>query len=133
LAGCGVASALLLGGLFGFHGTSTLAHAQSHMAVQTHQGSVIPLSATTPRTQMRIAPMSYQVAADYQDLARQDAINAGINPDYFVRQIQQRVALILTLARQPGLRVLRSLCLRQRRAWALILMILPRLSTLRRR
>jgi soluble lytic murein transglycosylase-like protein len=79
VAGCSVASALLLGGLFGFHGSAHTALAASQQSLNT----------MTPGMLMRTAPMSYSVATDYQDLARQDAIDAGINPDYFVRQIQQ--------------------------------------------
>src|SRR5262249_1292481 len=33
--------------------------------------------------------MSYNVPTDYVSVARQAAINAGIDPNYFVRQIQQ--------------------------------------------
>lgn len=67
LAGTGLAGALLLGGLAGIPS----AHAQ------------------TASTQMRTTVVSYSEANDYVGMARQAALNAGINPDAFVRQIQK--------------------------------------------
>ncbi len=76
LAGTGLAGALLVSGLFG----TPAAHAQPARTAQTHVAST---------SRMKTAPMFYSMANDYVGLARQAALNAGINPDAFVRQIQQ--------------------------------------------
>ena len=82
LASTGIASALLMGGLFGSHmGAPT---AQTHTAKSSTAYTVSAHS-----SQMTTAPMSYSVANDYVDVARQAAASAGISPDLFVRQIQQ--------------------------------------------
>lgn len=104
LAGGGLAGALLIGGLFGgTHSTQATAHhtlaqkaktsvvashkvATSHKAVAGHKAVASHKAAAT---QVQTAPTSYTMANDYVGMARQDAIAAGINPDAFVRQIQQ--------------------------------------------
>ena len=84
LAGSGLAGALLLGGLFGSHAGHTSTHAQT-AGVKTN--SVVSSAAFA--TQMKTVPMSYSIANDYVGMARQAAIDAGISPDAFQRQIQQ--------------------------------------------
>src|SRR5260370_229373 len=83
LAGTGVTSALLMGGLFGATG---LAHAAPAHA-EKNSTPATTLSARS--SQMTTAPMSYNMNADYQDVARQAAAAAGISPDPFCWQIQQ--------------------------------------------
>lgn len=88
LASGGVAGALLLGGLFGFHGGG--ATAQAHAAKQA--ASVVSNRANhsvTSTFQVKTVPLSYGVSTSYVDVARQAAVSAGINPDTFVRQIRQ--------------------------------------------
>jgi soluble lytic murein transglycosylase-like protein len=97
LAGSGIAGALLLGGLFGgAQLTHTTAHTQAHttrtsvvatQARQAHAGVSTAISHHT--AQVTTVPVSYTVANDYVSMARQAAIDAGISPDAFVRQIQQ--------------------------------------------
>jgi soluble lytic murein transglycosylase-like protein len=70
LASSGIAGTMLLTSLLG----APVAHAQTHAPAVTH---------------VRTVQMAYSQANDYVDLARQAAIAAGINPDLFVRQIQQ--------------------------------------------
>jgi soluble lytic murein transglycosylase-like protein len=70
LASSGIAGTMLLTSLLG----APAAHAQTHAPAVTHG---------------RTVQMAYSQANDYVDLARQAAIAAGINPDLFVRQIQQ--------------------------------------------
>lgn len=84
LVGSGIAGALLVGGLFGSLAGHPAAHAQVH---QFKSNAVISSGAYAAHT--TTAQMSYHAADDYVSVARQDAINAGINPDTFVRQIQQ--------------------------------------------
>ena len=84
LAGSGIASALLLGGLFGSHAGHPVA--QSHAS--TAKTSTV-ISSAAFATQMKTVPMSYTMANDYVGMARQAAIDAGISPDAFQRQIQQ--------------------------------------------
>lgn len=84
LAGFGVASTLLIGGLSGFHSGSVAPHGQvtpSHRAVVSSQDA--------GSAQKQVITVSYRTSADYMSIARQAAVNAGISPDYFVRQIQQ--------------------------------------------
>ena len=83
LAGSGIAGAMLLGGLFG-----------SHMVQPASQASLIRPSVPTVSSgayasHITTAQMSFTQANDYIDMARQAALSAGINPDTFVRQIQQ--------------------------------------------
>jgi soluble lytic murein transglycosylase-like protein len=73
LAGTGIAGMMLAGGLL----ASPAAHAQT----------LQPKAATA--VHVTTAQMSYSVANDYVSMARQAAINAGISPDAFQRQIQQ--------------------------------------------
>lgn len=84
LAGTGIAGALLVGGLFGSHVSQAAAQTQVHTA----QNSAV-ISSGAYATHLTTAQMSYHVANDYVDVARQAAISAGLNPDIFVRQIQQ--------------------------------------------
>jgi soluble lytic murein transglycosylase-like protein len=84
LAGTGIAGALLLGGLFGSHAGHPAAQSQ---ASTVRASSVISSAAFA--TQAKTVPMSYTMANDYVGMARQAAIDAGISPDAFVRQIQQ--------------------------------------------
>src|SRR5690348_5757586 len=73
LASGGVAGALLLGGLFGFHGSSMTTQTQAASSA----GKYHAISA-----QNKTIPVSYNVSASsYEEVARQAAINAGINPD----------------------------------------------------
>lgn len=91
LASSGVAGALLLGGLFGFPGESTTMqeHTVKPAAPIIHQETTAPALRTHSTGDTTIA-LAYSVPnASYMDIARQAAINAGINPDAFVRQIQQ--------------------------------------------
>lgn len=84
LAGTGVAGAMLLGGLFGTHMAQPTTHAQAH----TIRANAV-VSQGVAATQMKTVALSYSMANDYVDMARQAAIAAGISPDAFVRQIQQ--------------------------------------------
>lgn len=77
LASSGIASALLLGGLFGAGG---VVHAASTQDAFQQSARV---------SQTTTIPVSYSASADYVDIARQAAAAAGISPDLFVRQIQQ--------------------------------------------
>ncbi|MEO7021863.1 MAG: lytic transglycosylase domain-containing protein [Ktedonobacteraceae bacterium] len=86
LAGTGVTSALLLGGLFGATG---LAHAAPKHVVKSSTAATQMTTLSARSEQMTTAPMSYSMNASYQDVARQAASAAGISPDLFVRQIQQ--------------------------------------------
>src|SRR5579859_6638663 len=87
LAGSGIASALLLGGLFGSHAGHPVAQGQAHMAKTS---AIISHGVyTIPTSHMATAQMSYTTANDYVGMARQAALNAGISPDAFQRQIQQ--------------------------------------------
>jgi len=81
LASTGVAGAMLLAGMFGSH--------LGHPAAHTFKTSAPVVSSGVYAEHMTTAQMSYSQANDYVDLARQAAIAAGINPDLFVRQIQQ--------------------------------------------
>ena len=87
LAGSGVAGALFISGLFGAHAGQSTVQNQAHLA----KTSAIVSSGTyhTHPSTMTTAQMSYSMANDYVDMARQAAISAGISPDAFVRQIQQ--------------------------------------------
>lgn len=84
LAGSGVAGALLLGSLFG--GTH-LTHNAS-LDTPTHVAR-ISISTNHQGIQGQTIPVSYTIANDYIGMARQAAVDAGINPDTFQRQIQQ--------------------------------------------
>lgn len=84
LAGSGIAGAMLLGGLFGTHAVQPVAQHQAHL-VKTN--AIVRSGVAV--TQMKTIPMSYTMANDYVSMARQAAIDAGISPDAFVRQIQQ--------------------------------------------
>lgn len=84
LAGSGIAGAMLIGGLFGTH----LGHPASSNQDAGHSTRPV-VSSGAYVTNMTTAPMSYTLANDYISMARQAAIDAGINPDTFVRQIQQ--------------------------------------------
>lgn len=87
LAGLGVTSALFVGGLFGATGLAhtTTTHDVTNHTASTQQVTTLPAHVA----QMTTVPVSYTMSADYVDTARQAAIAAGINPDLFVRQIQQ--------------------------------------------
>ena len=97
LAGSGVAGALLLGGFFGgAQMTQATAHTQTHAArtsvVAMHtppQHASVSPAISHQRTQVTTVPVSYTMANDYVSMARQAAIDAGISPDAFQRQIQQ--------------------------------------------
>lgn len=93
LAGSGVAGALLLGGLFGgAQMTQATAHSQTHAArtsVVTMHTSPQHTAISHQTSQVTTVPVSYTMANDYVSMARQAAIDAGINPDTFQRQIQQ--------------------------------------------
>lgn len=84
LASSGLAGALLLGGLFGLHNPHSYAHAQTR--VTTSIGNSANQQASAGQKMLAV---SYSASFDYVSIARQAAISAGINPDYFVRQIQQ--------------------------------------------
>lgn len=98
LASGGIAGALLIGGLFGgAHSTHAMAHhtlaqkaktsvVASHEVATTHK---VVASHKAAATQAQTVSVSYNTANDYVSMARQAAINAGINPNTFVRQIQQ--------------------------------------------
>lgn len=87
LAGCGVAGALLLGGLFSSHAIQPTAHNQAPAA---RTSTVISSGAYAAQpSSMKTAQMSYTMANGYVGMAQQAAANAGINPAAFVRQIQQ--------------------------------------------
>ena len=83
LAGSGVAGAMLIGGLFGAH----LGHPTAQAQAMTRMSA--PVSSGAYASQMTTARMSFTLANDYVSMARQAALNAGISPDAFVRQIQQ--------------------------------------------
>lgn len=87
LASGGVAGALLLGGLFGFHGSGATTQAHPAKPIASYAGKY----SVDSTSQAKTVPVSYNVStsASYVDIARQAAISAGINPDAFVRQIQQ--------------------------------------------
>src|SRR5260370_26962028 len=74
LAGTGVTSALLMGGLFGATG---LAHAAPAHA-EKNSTPATTLSARS--SQMTTAPMSYNMNADYQDVARTNPCRTGTYP-----------------------------------------------------
>jgi len=82
LAGSGIAGAMLLGGLSGSH----MVQPASSVTFRT---SVPLVSSGAYASHMTTAQMSFAQANDYVDVARQAALSAGINPDTFVRQIQQ--------------------------------------------
>lgn len=84
LAGSGVAGALLLGGLFGL----PTAHPIIQTPAQSVNASTV-MSNDSMDAQMKTISLSARMATDYVDMARQAALNAGISPDLFVRQIQQ--------------------------------------------
>lgn len=83
LASAGIASTLLIGGLFGSTG---IAHAAS-MHTYTPATQHVTLSAHAART--TTIPVSYSASSDYVSDARQAAAAAGISPDLFVSQIQR--------------------------------------------
>ncbi len=83
LAGSGIAGAMLLGGLFGSH------MVQPATQVQSFKASAPVVSSGAYALHMTTAQMSFTQANDYVSMARQAALSAGINPDTFVRQIQQ--------------------------------------------
>jgi len=117
LVGSGVAGAMLISGLFGgmhtTHTTHATAHAQVHVvktsAVASHtsaakltktvhatahtQTRAVKTGAvanhTSAATQIKAAPVSYNMANDYVGMAQQAANSAGISSAAFVRQIQQ--------------------------------------------
>jgi soluble lytic murein transglycosylase-like protein len=57
-------------------------------AIQSHLAPTPAQQPTTQNTSSNLPPMSLPTS-QYIAIARQDAINAGISPDYFVRQINQ--------------------------------------------
>ncbi|HEU5383753.1 MAG TPA: lytic transglycosylase domain-containing protein [Ktedonobacteraceae bacterium] len=83
LASTGLAGAVLMGGLIGTHMNAPAAHAHA-----TKHSTAYTVTSTNP-SQMTTVPVSYSVSNDYVSIARQAATSAGINPDLFVRQIQQ--------------------------------------------
>lgn len=89
-AGIGFAGAMLLSSLFGSHSTASaqaLTTKTSTSAKVSH-ASVVTLSAHT--SQAKTASLSSNIANDsYWNIAWQAAVNAGIDPNLFERQIQQ--------------------------------------------
>lgn len=83
LAGSGIAGAMLLGGVFGSHMVQPASQAQ------TFKANAPVVSSGAYASHMTTAQMSFTQANGYVDIARQAALSAGINPDIFVRQIQQ--------------------------------------------
>jgi soluble lytic murein transglycosylase-like protein len=79
LASSGVAGALLVGSLFGF------SHYQATSAASAETGSTMVVRSHA------VSDSSSQSASNayYRKVARQAAIKAGINPQYFIKQIQQ--------------------------------------------
>jgi hypothetical protein len=69
-----------------FTNISNWVHAeQANWQIQAHlQGLMTPVAKNNPAPPPMILPKSAYIA-----IAQQDAINAGISPDYFVRQINQ--------------------------------------------
>lgn len=81
LAGGGIAGAMLLSGLFGSHMVQPPSQTIKYGESMVSSGAYAP--------HMTTARLSFTQANDYIDMARQAALSAGINPDTFVRQIQQ--------------------------------------------
>ena len=93
-AGTGCACALLVGGLFGGH--TSAASAQSHKAsapVVRTIANVQVAQHSAKTAHMKTATMSYTASSNandtYWNIAWQAAVNAGIDPNLFERQINQ--------------------------------------------
>src|SRR3989442_9095801 len=70
-----------------FKGISDWVHAQqANWGFQAHNTQVVQ---NNPSQQLPTPPPIALPKSQYVAIARQDAINAGISPDYFVRQINQ--------------------------------------------
>ena len=70
-----------------FKNISEWVHAQqANWEFQAHDTQVMQ---NNPSQQLPTAPPVILPSSQYVAIARQDAINAGISPDYFVRQIKQ--------------------------------------------
>ena len=70
-----------------FRGISDWVHArQANWEFQAHNTQVVQ---NNPSQQLPTPPPIALPKSQYVAIARQDAINAGISPDYFVRQINQ--------------------------------------------
>ena len=74
-----------------FRGISDWVHAQqANWEFQAHNTQVVQNNPTQdPSQQLPTPPPVTLPKSQYVAIARQDAINAGISPDYFVRQINQ--------------------------------------------
>ena len=74
-----------------FRGISAWVHAQqANWEFQAHNTQVVQNNPTQdPSQQLPTPPPVTLPKSQYVAIARQDAINAGISPDYFVRQINQ--------------------------------------------
>ena len=70
-----------------FKNISEWVHAQqANWEFQAHEAQVLQ---NNPAQQLPTPPSMILPSSQYVAIARQDAINAGISPDYFVRQINQ--------------------------------------------
>ena len=74
-----------------FKGISDWVHAQqANWEFQAHEAQIMQNNpAQGPSQQLPTPPSMILPSSQYVAIARQDAINAGISPDYFVRQINQ--------------------------------------------
>lgn len=82
LAGSSIAIVMVLSGLSGF--------LTGYPAVQARTFRIhSPLLHSVSTSSIAIERMSLHTTNDYMSIARQAAINAGISPEAFVRQIQQ--------------------------------------------
>jgi len=95
LAGTTLAGALLVGGLFGVHSQTPAQAVTNHSATaavvaQTTQ-TFTGFNATTQsgQVQEKTVVLAYSDNNSYTSMAEQAAQAAGINSNYFVRQIQQ--------------------------------------------
>jgi soluble lytic murein transglycosylase-like protein len=85
-AGTGCACALLLGGIFSGHSGGVSAQSQAHASVAR---TVVNVQASQMQTVALSYTSSRQANDTYWNIAWQAAVNAGISPNLFERQIQQ--------------------------------------------
>jgi soluble lytic murein transglycosylase-like protein len=92
-AGTGCACALLVGGLFGGHASAASAQSQANAPVAHTVVNAQVTDLVAKSSQAKTATMSYQTSSKandtYWNIAWNAAVNAGIDPNLFERQINQ--------------------------------------------
>lgn len=94
LAGSSMAGALLIGGLFGLHSNQAFTNLHAAKSGFATTGMIVPVQ--NALVSSKNITVSYQVPSQsrarhstYRDIAYVAAVKAGINPRYFIKQIQQ--------------------------------------------